>query len=81
MRVTRRVRPSQVGCGATIGRRRLYAAIASASDSRNDVPLVPRIALIIEPDGQIVPTVDNPGIEPRPYEPAPALAGSSPRGR
>ena len=81
MRVTRRVRPSQVGCAATIGRRRLYAAVASVSESRNDTPAVPRISLIIEPDGQIVPTNAAPGIDRRPYESTPELAGSSPRGR
>jgi hypothetical protein len=81
MRVTRRVRPSQVGCAATIGRRRLYAAVASASESRNNAPAVPRISLIIEPDGQIVSNSSAPGIDRRTYESAPELAGSSPRGR
>jgi hypothetical protein len=80
MRVTRRVRPSQVGCGATIGRRRLYAATASAANARNDDSSVPQISLIIEPDGQIVPA-DRPVIESRPYQPVSELAGSSPRGR
>jgi hypothetical protein len=80
MRVTRRVRPSQVGCAATISRRRLYAAMATASDARNEIPPAPRIALIIEPDGQIVSSADIAGIDARHYESAPEFAGSSRRG-
>lgn len=84
MRVTRRVRPAQVGCGATIGRRRLYAACMSSVEERNEVPQAPRIALVIQPNGQIVPAADDPGLrqsaDTRSYEPMPELVGSSNRG-
>jgi hypothetical protein len=55
MRVTRRVRPSRVGCGATIARRRLYAAARTASVPESQAPNLPRMALTISPDGRIFP--------------------------
>jgi hypothetical protein len=84
MRVTRRIRPSQVGCGATIGRRRLYAASASTSDSATETLQISRLSLIIQPDGQIISPIGTHGLEidsARPsYASAPELAGSSARG-
>lgn len=53
MRVTRRIRPSQVGCGATIGRRRLYAASLFKDETAAEAPPVARMAFVIQPDGRI----------------------------
>jgi hypothetical protein len=59
MRVARRIRPSQVGCAATIGRRRLYAASATSNEPSKNMPQLARISLVIESDGQIVHPDDN----------------------
>lgn len=81
MRVSRRVRPSQVGCGATVARRRLYAAVASAAETRASIPPAPRLALIIEPDGEIIATGEMAGSgDARAYDPARELVSSSANG-
>lgn len=54
MRVTRRVRPSQVGCAASIGRRRLYASTLTDCEPAAQPEIPTRLTLIIHPDGQIV---------------------------
>lgn len=54
MRVTRRVRPSQVGCAASVGRRRLYASSLADREPAAQPEPAPRLTLIIHPDGQIV---------------------------
>jgi hypothetical protein len=53
MRVTRRIRPSHVGCGATIGRRRLYAASQTRGATVAETPQLPRVAFVIQPDGRM----------------------------
>lgn len=80
MRVTRRIRPSQVGCGATIGRRRLYAASISRDAAPAETPPVSHVAFIIQPDGRIqaVPLSDDVGREPATHA---ALIASSVSGR
>lgn len=53
MRVSRRIRPSQVGCAASASRRRLQAAsLMESPDTAHARPL-PRPTLVIQPDGQI----------------------------
>lgn len=54
MRVTRRVRPSQVGCAVSIGRRRLYASTLADREPAAQSAFPARLTLIIHPDGQIV---------------------------
>lgn len=91
MRVARRVRPSHVGCGATVSRRRLYAASVSDTDldttPPDDTPESPSTfwSLVIHADGTIA-SPEGPfsfltPAESAVYEPSPALAGASARGR
>jgi hypothetical protein len=89
MRVARRIRPSRVGCGATVDRRRLHAASITSETPPASVP-VPAptrspLSLIIHADGQIsnfsqFGTSGNNLEQPR-HEALPALAGASTRGR
>jgi hypothetical protein len=87
MRVARRVRPSHVGCGATVSRRRLYAASSSDTTPQDDALDSPPTfwSIVIHPDGSISPrdgqfSFNSPG-EDAAYESTPALAGASARGR
>jgi hypothetical protein len=56
MRVSRRIRPSQVGCAASASRRRLQAASLTDSPDTAQVRPLPRPAFVIQPDGQILST-------------------------
>ena len=88
MRVARRIRPSHVGCGATVNRRRLYAASFSHDTQTASNPArvqsLPPATFVIHANGQIVAQTG-----PFPYESEPErssqplteLAGSSARGR
>jgi hypothetical protein len=85
MRVARRVRPSQVGYGASVARRRIYAASILPEVPAAEPVAAPRIAVIIHPDWQIS-SPHGPfeyAAEPdhREYVFAPELSGSSSRGR
>jgi hypothetical protein len=54
MRVSRRIRPSQVGCAASASRRRLQAASLTVTpDTTHSRPL-PSPSIVIQPDGQIL---------------------------
>jgi hypothetical protein len=85
MRVARRVRPSQVGCAATIGRRRLYAATASHSEISADTSPTARMALVIQPDGRIIAHDDDSNfhveLADNSYTTPSELLGSSASGR
>src|ERR1044072_3449356 len=61
MRVSRRIRPSQVGCAASASRRRLRAASLIDSPDMNQTQTRPRVLLVIQPDGQIVAVDDQIG--------------------
>jgi hypothetical protein len=82
MRVSRRIRPSQVGCAASASRRRLQAASHTETpDTIHPRPL-PRPALVIHPDGQILSTdnsLDSSATRSA-YEDAGAVAVGSTRG-
>lgn len=84
MRMTRRVRPSQVGCAATISRRRLYAANASQDVATLSSELNPRLMVIIDRDGQIMGNVveiaPEHGVESRRYASEAELVSSNARG-
>lgn len=54
MRVSRRIRPSQVGCAASASRRRLQAASLIESSDATQPRTLPRPSLVIQPDGQIL---------------------------
>lgn len=56
MRVSRRIRPSQVGCAASVSRRRLQVASLTESPETSQPRPLPRPALIIHLDGQILAT-------------------------
>lgn len=82
MRVTRRIRPSQVGCAASASRRRLYAA----SGSETPEPVVPRAlsrpVLVIDIHGQILThenSIDLGALRPA-YDDAAARAVAKSRG-
>jgi hypothetical protein len=82
MRVSRRIRPSQVGCAASASRRRLQAA--SLTESPDTAQSLPRLrpTLVIQPDGQIVST-DNSlesGAQRAAYDESGAVALASTRG-
>ena len=62
MRVSRRIRPSQVGCAASASRRRLQAASLTESPDTNQARPLPRPSLVIHPDGKIVLTESPDGI-------------------
>ena len=87
MRVARRVRPSHVGCGATVSRRRLYAASVSETTRQDDVPDSPSSlwSIVIHPDGTIAPRDAQfpygSSAEDDAYGRAPVLSGASARGR
>jgi hypothetical protein len=53
MRVSRRIRPSQVGCAASASRRRLQAASLTETPDTSPPRPLPRPALVIQLDGQI----------------------------
>ncbi len=85
MRMTRRVRPSQVGCAATISRRRLYAANASQDTAAVSGELKPRLMMVIDRDGQIMGNIaeispESPS-ETRRYASEAKLVSSRARGR
>lgn len=79
MRVSRRIRPSQVGCAASASRRRLYvASLGNTADTPQPRPL-PRPSLVIHPDGQIFPpepALDLTLVRPA-YDDADAVAASA----
>lgn len=82
MRVSRRIRPSQVGCAASASRRRLQAASLTESPDTTQSRPLPRPALVIQPDGQIV-SADNAlgqSVGRPAYEDAGAVAVASTRG-
>lgn len=87
MRVARRVRPSHVGCGATVSRRRLYAASVSETTREDDaLDSPPTIwSLVIHADGTIAPHDAqfsfNARTEGAAPDRAPALSAVSARGR
>ncbi len=93
MRVARRIRPSRVGCGATVDRRRLHAATTTNESPPASVPVpvpVPPptrspLSLTIHADGQIstYTSLDASGtnLEQPLHEALPALVGASARGR
>lgn len=89
MRVARRIRPSRVGCGATVDRRRLHAATTSNESPPATVPdSTPTrspLSLTIHADGQIstFSYLGTPGndLEQPLHEAPPALVGASARGR
>ncbi len=54
MRVSRRIRPSQVGCAASASRRRLQAASLTVVEEPVQPRPLPRPSLVIQPDGQIL---------------------------
>ena len=82
MRVSRRIRPSQVGCAASASRRRLQvASLMESPDTIQSRPL-PRPALVIQPDGQILSadkSLDSSAMRAS-YDDAGAVAVASTRG-
>jgi hypothetical protein len=82
MRVSRRIRPSQVGCAASASRRRLQAAsLTESSDTSQSLPRL-RPTLVIQPDGQIL-TTDNslePNAQRAAYDEAGTVAAANARG-
>jgi hypothetical protein len=87
MRVARRVRPSHVGCGATVNRRRLYAASVSETTREDDgLDSPPTIwSIVIHPDGTIAPHDDQFSFtsptEDAAFDLSPALSGANAPGR
>ena len=55
MRVSRRIRPSQVGCAASASRRRLQVASLIEQPDAPQARVLTRPTLVIQPDGQILP--------------------------
>ena len=84
MRMTRRVRPSQVGCAATISRRRLYAANVSQDTAAVSSEPKPRLMVVIDRDGQIMGNIaeisPSPALETRRYASEADLVSSNARG-
>lgn len=82
MRVSRRIRPSQVGCAASASRRRLQAASLTESPDSNQARPLPHPSLVIHPDGQIILTesLDGIGRARAVYDDAEALAVARSRG-
>jgi hypothetical protein len=84
MRVARRVRPSRVGCGATVSRRRLHATSFSENDSPKVSLPTPRLTLVIDADGTIRSATGERIVDLAPeqgaYVVAPDLAGANSRG-
>lgn len=89
MRVARRIRPSHVGCGATVNRRRLYAASFShdTEPASNPAPLrlpLPPATIVIHANGQITSQSGPMPFENEPErasQPRAELAGANARGR
>lgn len=88
MRVARRIRPSRVGCGATVDRRRLYAASlpSETPPASSPAPSRPPVTLIIHADGTIVAPAGTLETEmeresPRHVSSPSAFAGASARGK
>ena len=82
MRVSRRIRPSQVGCAASASRRRLQAATLGEAHDTTEQRALPRPALVIHPNGQIV-SLDAPRdvtVALPAYDEAEAVAVSNARG-
>jgi hypothetical protein len=82
MRVSRRIRPSQVGCAASASRRRLQAASLTESPDVPQARPLPRPALVIQPDGQILST-DHSSVQSAAraaYDEAGSIAVASTRG-
>jgi hypothetical protein len=82
MRVSRRIRPSQVGCAASASRRRLQAASLTVSPDTSQPRLLPNPSIVIQPDGQILPVADlieSTGARPA-YDEAEPRAVASARG-
>ncbi len=82
MRVSRRIRPSQVGCAASASRRRLQAASLIESSETIQPRALPRPSLVIQPDGQIL-QADNTSVASRSisaYDESDAVATASARG-
>ena len=78
MRVSRRIRPSQVGCAPSASRRRLQvASLITPPDAPQPRPL-PRPALVIQVDGQILSaeTELNASLASTAYEDAVAVAST-----
>jgi hypothetical protein len=82
MRVSRRIRPSQVGCAASASRRRLQAASLTESPETGQARPLPRPSLVIHPDGQIFLTesFDGIGLARAAYDDAEPIAVASTRG-
>jgi hypothetical protein len=82
MRVSRRIRPSQVGCAASASRRRLQAASLTESPDTIQTRPLPRPALVIQPDGQILTMEHAPGQGPAraSHDEAGSVAVASARG-
>ena len=84
MRVARRIRPSRVGYGATVNRRRVHAAGFSGNESRKQHE--PRVSLtfviqtdgtVLSPEGEITRAAPDNQLG---YAVAPDLVASSARG-
>jgi hypothetical protein len=82
MRVSRRIRPSQVGCAASASRRRLQAASLTESPDVPQARPLPRPAFVIHPDGQILSTdsSSNQSAARATYDEAGSVAVASTRG-
>lgn len=82
MRVSRRIRPSQVGCAASASRRRLQAASLTESPDTSEARSLPRPSLVIHPDGQIFLAESLDGIGPAraAYDDAEPFVAASTRG-
>lgn len=82
MRVSRRIRPSQVGCAASASRRRLQAASLTESPDTSQARPLPRPSLVIHPDGQIIRTesLDGIGRTRAAYDDVEPIAVASTRG-
>jgi hypothetical protein len=82
MRVSRRIRPSQVGCAASASRRRLQAASQTSASDTPPPRSLPRPSLVIHPDGLILLADEE--LEATPvgagYDDADAVAVASARG-
>lgn len=82
MRVSRRIRPSQVGCAASASRRRLLAASLTESPEVFQARPLPRPAFVIQPDGQILSTdtTTSQSVAHAAYDEVGAVAVASTRG-
>ena len=82
MRVSRRIRPSQVGCAASASRRRLQAASLTESPDTSQPRPLPRPSIVIQPDGQILQntSVTESGSTRSAYEETESVAIANARG-